>query len=97
MAGNAQQAGAIDESARPDILAALGAQTNVALNMRHDKPGAEIEMNADGGARVMCSQAPGAARELVGWPRPRPWATCGFRPVSVSGAAAMIAATCEHP
>ena len=86
MADNTQQAGAIvpgddmstewggyDESAQHDILDALGEQTRVALKMLHDKLGVEIEMDWDSTARVVCSEALAAARELVK-PEPGAWA-----------------------
>jgi hypothetical protein len=82
MADNTEQVGAIipgddmsadwrgyGESEQQDILAALGAQTRLALRMLHDKLGMEIEMDWDSTARVVCSEALAAARELV---RPRP-------------------------
>jgi hypothetical protein len=85
MADNTQQAGAIvpaddmtaewggyDESAQQDILAALGVHTRHALRMLHEKLGAEIEMDWDSTARVVCSEALGAARELVR-PEPGEW------------------------
>lgn len=85
MADNTQQVGAIvpaddmsaewagyDESAQRDILAALGEQTRVALKMLHDKLGVEIEMDWGSTARVVCSEALGAARELVR-PEPGEW------------------------
>lgn len=78
MADNAEQVGAIipgggmsaewaghDDSEQQDILAALGAQTRLALRMLHDKLGMEIEMDWDSTARVVCSKALTAARELV--------------------------------
>lgn len=86
MADNTQQAGTIvptddmsaewggyDEGAQRDILAALGAQTRVALSMLRDKLGVEIEMDWDSTARVVCSEALGAARELVRRPEPGQW------------------------
>ena len=85
MADNTQQAGAIvagedlsvewagyGEAAQRDILAALGAQTRVALAMLRDQLGVEIEMDWDGTARVVCSEALAAARELVS-PEPGAW------------------------
>jgi hypothetical protein len=85
MADNTQQVGTIvagddlstewggyDASAQRDILAALGEQTWVALTMLGDKLGAEIEMDWDSTARVVCSEALVAARELVS-PQPGEW------------------------
>jgi hypothetical protein len=85
MADNTQQAGAIiagddmstewggyDESVQRDILAALGEQTRIALTMLRDQLGAEIEMDWDSTARVVCSEALAAARELVR-PDPGEW------------------------
>jgi len=92
MADNTQQAGAIvpadtmstewggyDEGAQRDILAALGAQAHVALDMLSDKLGVEIEMDWESTARVVCSEALGVARELVRHPGPEAWALpeCG--------------------
>ena len=51
--------------AQRDILAALGAQTRVALEMLHDKLGVEIEMDWESTAREVCSEALASARELV--------------------------------
>src|SRR5215471_10301463 len=45
------------KSAQRDILAALGAQTRVALEMLHDKLGVEIEMDWESTAREVCSEA----------------------------------------
>lgn len=53
------------KSAQRDILAALGAQTRVALEMLHDKLGVEIEMDWESTAREVCSEALASARELV--------------------------------
>lgn len=61
--------GSYDEREQQDILAALGAQTRLALRMLHDKLGMEIEMDWDSTARVVCSEALAAARALV---RPEP-------------------------
>src|SRR5215469_13570391 len=85
MADNTQRAGAIvagddmsnewggyDESVQRDILAALGEQTRVALTMLRARLGAEIEMDWDSTARVVCSEALAAARELVR-PEPGEW------------------------
>ena len=85
MADNTQQAGAIiagddmtsewsgyDERAQGDILAALGEQTRIALTMLKDKLGAEIEMDWDSTARVVCAEALTAARALVR-PEPGEW------------------------
>ena len=85
MADNTHQTGAIvagddmstewggyDQSAQRDILAALGEQTRVALTMLRDKLGAEIDMDWDSTARVVCSEALAAARELVR-PQPGEW------------------------
>ena len=58
-----------DEAEQQDILAALGEQTRLALRMLHDKLGMDIEMDWDSTARVVCSEALAAARELV---RPGP-------------------------
>lgn len=89
MADNAEQVGAIipsddmsaewrsyGESEQQDILTALGAQTRLALRMLHDKLGMEIEMDWDSTARIVCSEALAAARELVrprsgGWVAPQ--------------------------
>lgn len=61
-----------DESGQRDILAALGEQTRVALTMLRARLGAEIEMDWDSTARVVCSEALAAARELVR-PEPGEW------------------------
>ena len=78
MADNTQQVGAIvpsddmsaewngyDEVEQQDILAALGAQTRLALRMLHEKLGIEIEMDWNSTAQVVCSEALTAARQLV--------------------------------
>jgi hypothetical protein len=54
-----------DESAQQDIVAALGAQTRLALKMLRDEAGVEIEMDWDSAPRPVCSQALAAARELI--------------------------------
>jgi hypothetical protein len=85
MADNTQRAGAIvagddmsaewggyDESAQRDILAALGEQTRAALTMLGNRLGAEVEMDWDSTARVVCSEALASARELVR-PQPGEW------------------------
>jgi len=54
-----------DESAQHDILAALGAQTRLALTMLRDELGVEIEMDWRSTPRAVCSQALAAARELI--------------------------------
>ena len=112
MADNTQRVGAIvagddmsnewggyDESVQRDILAALGEQTRVALTMLRARLGAEIEMDWDSTARVVCSEALAAARELVrpepgsgrcrnartaGRSSPRRCAACRSRPISAS-------------
>jgi len=74
MADNTGQVGAIvpsddmsaewsgyDEIEQQDILAALGAQTRLALRMLHDKLGVEIEMDWKSTAQVVCSEALTAA------------------------------------
>jgi len=79
MADSTGQAGAIvpgddmtagwaghDERAQQEILAALGAQTWLALEMLRDELGVEIEMDWDRTARAACSAAViEAARELI--------------------------------
>jgi hypothetical protein len=57
--------GGYDESEQQDILAALGAQTRLALRMLHDKLGVEIEMDWNATARIVCSEALAAARQLI--------------------------------
>lgn len=87
MADNAQTLGTIvpseemsaewfgcDATAQQDILAALGAQTRLALKMLHDKLGMEIEMDWEPAARVVCSEALLTARELIK-PTPGAWAS----------------------
>ncbi len=54
-----------DQSTRQDILAALGAQTRLALRMLRDKLGLEIEMDSGGAARIACARALAAARDLI--------------------------------
>lgn len=86
MADNTHQVGAIvagddmstqwggyDERTQRDILAALGEHTRVALTMLSDKLGTEIEMDW-GTARVVCTEALAAARELVR-PGPGEWSS----------------------
>lgn len=85
MADNTQQAGAIvpgddmsaewggyNKTAQRAILVALGAQAREALEMLHDKLGAEIEMDWDSTAREVCSEALAAARKLIA-PEPGAW------------------------
>jgi len=87
MADNSQTAGAIvpsadmstewagyDAATQQGILAALGAQTRLALKMLRDKLGVEIEMDAGPAARAVCSEALVSARELIK-PTPGTWAT----------------------
>ncbi len=62
-----------DASGQQDILAALGAQTRLALKMLRDKLGVEIEMNTDAAAGAGCPEALAAARELIK-PGPGAWA-----------------------
>ena len=50
--------GGYDEAAQQDILAALGAQTRLALRMLREKLGIDIEMDWESTARVACSHAP---------------------------------------
>lgn len=64
--------GGYDESVQRDILAALGEQTRAALTMLGNRLGTEIEMDWDSTARVVCSEALVAARELVR-PEPGEW------------------------
>jgi hypothetical protein len=61
-----------DASAQQDILAALGAQTRLAINMLHDKLGMEIEMDCEPAALAGCSEALVSARELIK-PAPGAW------------------------
>lgn len=61
-----------DESAQQDILAALAAQTRLALEMLRDELGVEIEMDWGNTARAVCSEALAAARELIK-PKPGAW------------------------
>jgi hypothetical protein len=58
-----------DERTQQDILAALGAQTRLALRMLDDELGIEIEMDWNSAARALCSAALVAARQLI---RPKP-------------------------
>jgi hypothetical protein len=62
-----------DEITQLDILVAIGAQTRLALTMLRDRLGVEIEMDWDCTARMVCSEALAAARELIK-PEPGPWA-----------------------
>ena len=64
--------GGYDKRAQRGILTALGAQTRGALEMLHEKLGAEIEMDWDSTARVICSEALASARELI-TPEPGAW------------------------
>jgi hypothetical protein len=70
--------GGYDEAAQQDILAALGAQTRLALRMLREKLGIDIEMDWESIARIACSHALAAVlapvRELAG-PDPRVWVT----------------------
>lgn len=78
VADNAAQVGAIvpgdevsaewtgyDRITQLEILAALGAQTRLALTMAHDRLDMEIEMEWDCAARQVCSEALAATRELI--------------------------------
>lgn len=75
--------GGYDEAAQQDILAALGAQTRLALGMLRERLGTEIEIDRESidwesAARAACSHAfaavLAAVRELIG-PDPRARAT----------------------
>jgi len=73
--------GGYDEAAQQDILAALGAQTRLALGMLRERLGTEIEIDWESTARAACSHAFAAVlagvRELVGPdPRARVTAQC---------------------
>ena len=73
--------GGYDEAAQQDILAALGAQTRLALRMLRERLGTEIEIDWESNARAACSHAfaavSAAVRELVGPdPRARAIAQC---------------------
>jgi hypothetical protein len=73
--------GGYDDAAQQDILAALGAQTRLALSMLRERLGTEIEIDWERTARATCSHAfaamLAAVRELVGPdPRARVTAQC---------------------
>jgi hypothetical protein len=78
MADNAGHAGAFapgdgvtaewaghDETTQQDILAALGAQTRLALKILRDELGVEIEMDWDSASHAACAAALAAARQLI--------------------------------
>lgn len=78
VAGNAGRAGPMtaewaghDEGGQQDILAALGAQTRLALKIPHDELGVEFEMDWASAAHTVCSAARVAARQLI---KPKPGA-----------------------
>jgi len=54
-----------DAGVQRDILAALGAQTRLALRTLRDKLGVEIEMDTGAAAEAACPDPLAAARELI--------------------------------
>ena len=81
--------GGYDEAAQQDILAALGAQTRLALRMLREKLGIDIEMDWESTARVACAHCREVIAKAMCSLQIQAYFRLGFTP-------AMIAAMCRQ-